>query len=98
MAASDGEGWCKCNGKNAGNLPLAPLQCNHRNLARGIPLVLAVLWVHLRPASLDAVALLTGHWGSDGVIRLVPPPHGHFMLANHMSLPLSLALSPPYAD
>src|SRR6266496_3004051 len=76
--------------------PLAPLQCNHRNLARCIPLVLAVLWVHLRPASVDAVALLTGHRGSDGVIGLVPHLDGEFRVGKQIVVPVGIGWRPPF--
>src|SRR5205807_1775951 len=66
------------------------------NLTRCIPLVLAVLWVHLRPASVDAVALLTGHRGSDGVIGLVPHLDGEFRVGKQIVVPVGIGWRPPF--
>src|SRR5207244_8558381 len=51
---------------------------------------------HLRPASVDAVALLTGHRGSDGVIGLVPHLDGEFRVGKQIVVPVGIGWRPPF--
>ena len=76
-------------------LPFAPLQRNHRDLARCFFLVLAVR-VHLRPPSVDAVALLSCQRGSDGIVGLVAQFDDDFRVREQIVIPIGMGWRAPF--
>ncbi len=74
----------------ARDLPFVLFQCNRGNLTRGLLLILAELWVQLRPLSIESVALFTRQRGSGGIVGLVPDLDGDFGVSEQVVIPVGI--------